>query len=335
MMGLPPWLTSDQTAGEHAVELGAYLAWAATKESQPNREITCAGKAAAVAAIHLKIGVAVDHLHPHVREVRRGIKREQGDMGLNVKRTRRALTPAIISAGLGCKDLWLEEEGQYLAWYLIALCYGYMLRAEEVWAVDKGDSRAAPGEVRRGRGLLREDMEFRAASRTLPPERWEEATHVVLHLKSHKGDQWGEGSMVARGGTVAALAKQLYGLHVSLPPKAPLCSYVVPGGGYRTIKASRGTAVLREMLGELKEAGTLEGEPAEYALHSGRIGGASALQDGGASGAQIQEAGRWHSTAYLVYMRSNKDDDELSSMIWPASVPLPAAACPLACARAP
>jgi hypothetical protein len=143
--------------------------------------------------------------------------------------------------------------------------------------------------------------------------------------------------VVARGGTVAALAVDLYGLNEHLPADAPLSAYAVPGGGYRAIKASRGTYLLREMLKDLKGRGLLEGEPAEYALHSGRIGGATALQNGGASGTQIQEAGRWRSAAYMVYMRTDRDDEELSSMIWPATVPmpLPPAASPLACAHAP
>ena len=43
--------------------------------------------------------------------------------------------------------------------------------------------------------------------------------------------------------------------------------------------------------------------PAYFALHSGRIGGATKLAAQGSSELQIQQAGRWKSQAFMVYMR--------------------------------
>ena len=62
---------------------------------------------------------------------------------------------------------------------------------------------------------------------------------------------------------------------------------------------------LRELVSETG------GNPEEYALHSMRIGGATALAAGGSvSERVIQREGRWKSDAYKVYTRSNTEDSE-------------------------
>ena len=43
--------------------------------------------------------------------------------------------------------------------------------------------------------------------------------------------------------------------------------------------------------------------PAQFALHSGRIEGATKLAAQGMSELQIQRAGRWKSRAFMVYVR--------------------------------
>ena len=43
--------------------------------------------------------------------------------------------------------------------------------------------------------------------------------------------------------------------------------------------------------------------PARFALHSGRIGGATKLAAQGISELQVQRAGRWKSRAFMVYVR--------------------------------
>ena len=43
--------------------------------------------------------------------------------------------------------------------------------------------------------------------------------------------------------------------------------------------------------------------PAHFALHSGRIGGATKLAAQGRSELQIQRAGRWKFRAFMVYVR--------------------------------
>ena len=48
--------------------------------------------------------------------------------------------------------------------------------------------------------------------------------------------------------------------------------------------------------------------PEEFALHSGRIGGATRLAEKGASALVIQREGRWKSDAFMVYVRANMED---------------------------
>ena len=48
--------------------------------------------------------------------------------------------------------------------------------------------------------------------------------------------------------------------------------------------------------------------PEEFALHSGRIGGATKLPAGGASDAVIQREGRWASNAFMRYVTANMED---------------------------
>ena len=43
--------------------------------------------------------------------------------------------------------------------------------------------------------------------------------------------------------------------------------------------------------------------PAQFALHSGRIGGATKLAAQGMTELHIQRAGRWKSRAFMVYVR--------------------------------
>ena len=44
-------------------------------------------------------------------------------------------------------------------------------------------------------------------------------------------------------------------------------------------------------------------DPMQFALHSGRIGGATQLASQGISELRIQRAGRWRSRAFMAYVR--------------------------------
>ena len=54
-------------------------------------------------------------------------------------------------------------------------------------------------------------------------------------------------------------------------------------------------------------------DPLQYALHSGRIGGATQLAAQGATNVQIQRAGRWKSLAFMVYVRAGGEGADFVS----------------------
>ena len=79
------------------------------------------------------------------------------------------------------------------------------------------------------------------------------------------------------------------------------------GGRWQVISRSEATRVQRVLVGSLGN------DPQQYALHSGRIGGATHLARCGATIIQIQRAGRWKSTAFMVYVRAGGEGAEFVS----------------------
>ena len=67
--------------------------------------------------------------------------------------------------------------------------------------------------------------------------------------------------------------------------------------GWKVITGAEAVVALRIM------AANAGKNPAQFALHSGRIGGATKLAVQGMSELQIQRAGRWKSRAFTVYVR--------------------------------
>ena len=59
-----------------------------------------------------------------------------------------------------------------------------------------------------------------------------------------------------------------------------------------------------------EESGKARLVPEEFALHSGRIGGATRLAGMGASARVIQREERWSSSAFMVYVRANMEDPQ-------------------------
>ena len=64
----------------------------------------------------------------------------------------------------------------------------------------------------------------------------------------------------------------------------------------------------------LRQLATCAGkDPMQYALHSGRIGGATKLAAQEASPLQIQRAGRWKSQAFMTYVRAEGEGTQFVS----------------------
>ena len=78
-------------------------------------------------------------------------------------------------------------------------------------------------------------------------------------------------------------------------------------GRWQVISRSEASRALRVLVGSLGN------DPQQYALHSGRIGGATHLARCGATTTQIQRAGGWKSTAFMVYLRAGGEGAEMVS----------------------
>ena len=80
--------------------------------------------------------------------------------------------------------------------------------------------------------------------------------------------------------------------------------------GQATYCLRRGLSVAAMAQENSKEGGKARLAPEEFALHSGRIGGATRLAAMGASSRVIQQEGRWSSSAFMVYVRANMEDPQ-------------------------
>ena len=135
-----------------------------------------------------------------------------------------------------------------------------------------------------------------------------------MHFRASKADQKRQGAIVTRervagrgGGnqTVQQMGAleillDLLDLHPELGGSAPLMQSVKQGK-WAVVSRSEATVALRDM------ARRVGANPADFALHSGRIGGATQLAKQGASVIQIQRAGRWKSGAFMKYVRAGDD----------------------------
>ena len=90
-------------------------------------------------------------------------------------------------------------------------------------------------------------------------------------------------------------------IHPELDASAPLTSYA-SRSQWKAWTREQATTALRSIV---KQYGI---NPQEYALHSGRIGGATRLAAAGILPAVIQREGRWRSGAFMEYVRANLED---------------------------
>ena len=89
---------------------------------------------------------------------------------------------------------------------------------------------------------------------------------------------------------------ELPAVHPSLPGGSPLTVRLSPLGW---ITFTRTKVVAASLL----MTGSSGRDPAQYALHSGRVGGATKLAAQGVPELQIQRAGRWKSLTLITYVR--------------------------------
>ena len=125
-------------------------------------------------------------------------------------------------------------------------------------------------------------------------------TKVKIHLKKSKCDQFGVGADIILGRTLKPLC-----------PVAAVVSYMVERGSKPGpfFMDAKGKAVSKawfvgEMRGILQSLGLPQHQ---YAGHSFRIGAATTAALAGVEDSTIQTLGRWHSAAFLQYIRMPKE----------------------------
>ncbi|CAB1109245.1 unnamed protein product [Ectocarpus sp. CCAP 1310/34] len=124
-----------------------------------------------------------------------------------------------------------------------------------------------------------------------------QASRVEVTFRASKADQKRLGATVTRSGEALNVLLDILDLHPELGSHAPLTQSWAQDR-WKVISRAEASRHLRLLV---SAAGR---DPQKYALHSGRIGGATHLASMGASVIQIQRAGRWKSSAFMVYVRA-------------------------------
>ena len=106
-------------------------------------------------------------------------------------------------------------------------------------------------------------------------------------------DRAGGNQVVRQMGALEILLDLLEVHHPELGASVPL-TQSLKQGRWAVVSRSEATVALRDM------ARRVGANPEDFALHSGRIGGATQLAKQGASVIQIQRAGRWKSGAFMT-----------------------------------
>ena len=179
-------------------------------------------------------------------------------------------------------------------WMGLALSYHLLCRASEIWAYENGLVHPDFCLTRRN------DVFFRGTTQLAWKDR-RRADKVEVIFRARKSDQNLLASVVPRAKVAAA-----DGVHKGVRSKGALEILLDFLDLYPTLD---GAAPLMQMysvagwwvINRREAVGGVGRDPLQYALQSGRIGGATKLAAQGATNVQIQRAGRWKSLALSWY----------------------------------
>ena len=264
-----------------------------------NQQSTVRGYLSAIKFFHkLFLGWDLPTDHCSIAAAARGIDRIRGSSGKK-KQVRLPLTWAILAQGYF--TVTAIKDGGPVIWLGLALSYFLLCRASELFAYENGLVHPEFCLTRNCLtffcGDIQVDFEGRAA-----------ADSVKILFVASKSDQSRTGHTITRqrGGDGAGNKKtpvgafeaiiELLKVHPNLPKNAPLMTRIT-AGGRKVVTRPEAVAALRMMVACTGR------DPTQFALHSGRIGGATQLAAQGMSELQIQRAGRWKSRAFMSYVR--------------------------------
>ena len=266
-----------------------------------NQSQTIRGYLSAMKYLHRMFGgweLATSHCM--VVAVGKGIDRAHGKSEIRPK-VSKPLTWDLLTTGMksACE---VGTEG-WVVWTGLALSFHLLCRASEIWAYGNG-------LVHADLCLTRRDSTFFSGAFQLAWEERRSADRVEATFRASKSDAKMSGSIVTRTRVTKGkgsfwgvkshgaleILLDLRDLHPEVRRSAPLMQ-TCTATGWKVITRIVATKALRWMLSSLGRDST------QYALHSGRIGGATQLAAQGASDIQIRRAGRWKSQqAFMVYV---------------------------------
>lgn len=297
LKGKGPWLHLTD-ASQVLKLLLEFMAWRLF--SFNNQQTTVRGYLAAIKFYHkLYLGWELPTSHCTIVAAGRGIDRLRGMSGKKAP-VRLPLTWHMLSHGFPSVTTDAKNGGMVM-WIGLALSYFLLCRASELFAYANGLVHPEFCLTRNCLTFFRGEAQVDIANRDL-------ADSVRITFVASKADQNREGRSITRvrgahgagdgrtpmGAFEAIVA--LLNVHPQLPGSAPLMTRFTDGG-WQVITRTEAVVALRMMVACTGR------DPAQYALHSGRIGGATQLAAQGMSDLQIQRAGRWKSRAFMAYVR--------------------------------
>ena len=222
---------------------------------------------------------------PRLRLVQAGIKRTHSQRVPLGSKVRLPITPAILH---GIRVQWLsraQEHDIIMLWAAACLCFFGFFRSGEITIPSLG---AFDPRVHLSWGDVAVDNAFNPSI-------------LQVSLKRSKCDQFGKGVQVFIGRTGDAIC-----------PVAAMLAYLASRGSSmgplfhfadkQPLTKAKFTDHIRQVLREI-------GLPyQDFAGHSFRIGAATAAAKAGVEDSTIRTLGRWNSSAFLVYIRTPKDN---------------------------
>ena len=306
-----PWLLKTDGAEAAAVALTEFMALRCF--TFKNQSTTIRGYLSAITYYHKMLeGWELPTDHHMVVAVGKGIDRAHGRSDVRPK-VRKSLTWDMLVQG--CFFSARRGQGWSVVWMGLALSYHLLCMASDIWAYGNGLLMVHPDFC-----LTRRDVVFFRGTTQLHWKDSRQADKVELTFRGGESDQNRLGTVVPRTRVAAAdvvdgdvrskgmleILLDLLDLYPTLDEAAPLMqTYSV--AGWRVINRREATHALSVIVGGVGR------DPLQYALYSGRIGGATQLATQGATIVQIQRAGRWKSLAFMVYVRAGGEGVEFVS----------------------
>jgi hypothetical protein len=279
LLGKDPYLRGDPR--ENAEDLLDFIAYEGVLRSLKHG--TVQGYLTGVRHYHVDAGLGDVTKHPRITATMKGLKKASG-----VSMQKRPVTPQML---MFIQDQ-LRASGEILDLFLLGgtvMSFFFMLRASEYCA-------SSPGICDLDKIIRRKDIRWKRNGRYIT-HFWM-ADEVEIHIRSSKTDQVGAGAfrtMKASGETLCVVKamQEVFALGLTMENSAPF------------LMTPTGIMITREMVSDLlKKAASDLGEPSdEFASHSLRRGGATALYSKGYSREEIMYMGRWKSDVWLRYAK--------------------------------